>query len=147
MSLVYWVVGLLPAAPGWMNQAAYQSILGVVPRIVFASVIAYWAGEFANSYVLAKMKLWSDGKRLWMRTIGSTVVGEGVDTVLFVLIGFWGILPTNILIAAIISGYLFKVLYEILATPITYFIVRKLKVAENCDHFDYNTKFNPFLMK
>src|SRR3989338_6312072 len=91
MSLVYWIVGLLPPAPTWPNQEAYVAILGLVPRIVFASIIGYWTGSFANSFVLAKMKLLTKGKHLWTRTIGSTVVGEGVDSILFVSIAFYGI--------------------------------------------------------
>ncbi len=144
MSLVYWVVGLLPSAPGWPNQEAYLAILGIVPRIVLASIIAYWAGEFSNSFVLAKLKIVTQGKYLWTRTIGSTIVGEGVDTTLFVLIAFLGIFPTSLLLTAILSGYGFKVLYEIIATPITYRIVKFLKKAEGIDTFDHDTKFNPF---
>jgi len=147
MSLVYLVVGLLPAAPTWQNQEAYASILGLVPRIALASFIAYWAGEFSNSYVMAKMKIWTQGKYLWTRTIGSTIVGEGVDSILFVLIAFLGILPSTTLVVAISSGYLFKVLYEVIATPITYKIVRFLKKVEGCDHFDYGTDYNPFRWK
>jgi len=147
MSLVYWLVGLLPPANGWNNQQAYILILGAVPRIVLASIIGYWTGEFANSFVLAKMKILTKGKYLWTRTIGSTIVGEGVDTSLFVLIAFYGTVPASLLIAAIISGYLFKVIYEVIATPITYKIVDFLKKKEGIDTFDSNTKFNPFLIK
>lgn len=147
MSLIYWLVGILPPAQSWQNQQAYDSILGFVPRIVMASIIAYFTGEFANSYVLAKMKILTRGKYLWTRTIGSTIVGEGVDTILFVLIGFYGLVPTTILITAIISGYLFKVLYEIIATPITYKIVKFLKRVEGIDYYDYDTNFNPFLIR
>lgn len=144
MSFVYWLVGLLPPAVGWNNQQAYSLILGIVPRIVLASIIGYWVGEFANSYVLAKLKITTKGKYLWIRTIGSTIVGEGLDTTLFVLIGFYGTVPASILLAAIISGYLFKVFYEIIATPLTYRIVNLLKRKENMDVYDSNTKFNPF---
>lgn len=147
MSIVYWAVGLLTPAPGWENQTAYQSILGIVPRIAVASLIGFWAGEFVNSYVLAKMKIWTKGRHLWMRTIGSTLAGEGIDTALFVLIGFAGVFPTNTLIAALISGYVVKVLYEVLATPATYKIIAFLKRAEGCDHFDYETDFNPFILR
>jgi len=147
MSFIYWVVGILPPAPGWPNQSAYLSILGVVPRIVAASIIGYFAGEFANAFVLAKLKILTKGKHLWTRTIGSTVVGEGVDTILFVLIGFYGIVPTDILPTVILSGYLFKVFYEVLITPITYKIVNFLKKSENIDSFDYQTHFNPFTFK
>lgn len=144
MSLIYWVVGLLPPAPTWPNQEAYVSILGLVPRIVFASIIGYWAGSFSNSFVMAKMKLLTKGKHLWTRTIGSTIIGEGVDTVLFVTIAFWGIISGWILVLAIISGYAFKVVYEIIATPITYKIVGFLKKAEGIDVYDQDTKFSPF---
>ena len=144
MSLVYWIVGLLPPAPGWDNQAAYLSILGVVPRIVLASIVGYWAGEFSNSYVLARMKVLTSGKHLWTRTIGSTIVGEGVDTFLFIFIAFYGTIATSILFLAVFSGYAFKVTYEVIATPITYKIVKFLKKAEGVDYFDYNTNFSPF---
>lgn len=144
MSLIYWVVGILPAAPGWKNQTSYMLILGIVPRIVFASIIAYWAGEFCNSFVLAKLKLHTKGKKLWIRTISSTIVGQAIDTSIFVIIAFAGTIPVMTVILAIISGYLFKVIYEVIATPITYKIVNFLKKAEDMDHFDYETNFNPF---
>ena len=147
MSLIFWIVGLLPPAPTWPNQEAYVAILGLVPRIVLASIIGYWAGSFANSFVLAKMKLFTKGKHLWTRTIGSTIVGEGVDTVLFVSIAFYGVVSGGILVLAILSGYAFKVAYEIIATPITYKIVGFLKKAESTDYYDYNTKFTPFKLK
>ncbi|HLD04755.1 MAG TPA: queuosine precursor transporter [Candidatus Nanoarchaeia archaeon] len=146
MSLVYWLVGMLPPAPGWNHQEAYMKILGFVPRLVFASILAYWAGEFANSLVLAKLKIITHGKHLWMRTIGSTVIGEGVDTILFGLIGFGGTIPNSILFTAIVSGYLLKVMYEIVATPLTYKIVSFLKKEEGIDHYDHKTNFNPFHM-
>lgn len=144
MSLIFWIVGLLPPAPTWANQEAYIAVLGVVPRVVLASIIGYWAGSFANSFVLAKMKLLTKGKHLWARTIGSTIVGEGVDTSLFVSIAFYGTISGGILILAIISGYAFKVIYEIIATPITYKIVGFLKRAEGIDTYDNKTRFNPF---
>jgi hypothetical protein len=144
MSLTYWIVGLLPAAPTWANQEAYGSILGIVPRIVLASFVGYWAGEFSNSYIMAKMKIFTRGAYLWTRTIGSTLVGEGVDTVLFVLIAFWGIFPSEILLITGLSGYAFKVFYEILATPLTYLAINFLKKKEHCDVYDYKTSFSPF---
>ena len=144
MALIYWIVGLLPSAPTWPNQEAYVAILGQVPRIVLASMVGYWAGSFSNSFVLARMKLFTKGKHLWTRTIGSTIVGEGIDTALFVLIAFYGIVSGKILILAILSGYAFKVIYEIIATPITYKIVKFLKKEERIDAYDSNTKFNPF---
>jgi uncharacterized integral membrane protein (TIGR00697 family) len=144
MSIIYWLVGLLPPAPGWENQEAYLVILGVVPRIVIASIIGFWAGEFSNAFVLSKLKIFTSGKHLWTRTISSTIVGEGVDTALFTLIGFFGIIPNQILVMVILSGYTFKVCYEVLATPLTYKIVGFLKKKEGVDHFDYKTNFNPF---
>ncbi len=144
MSFIYWLVGVLPSAPSWQNQSAYNSILGLVPRIVIASIIGYWAGEFSNSYILAKLKIITKGRYLWIRTITSTIIGEGVDTALFVLIGFFGVIPNSSLLIVIFSGYFFKVIYEIIATPATYRIVKFLKKAEGHDHFDYNTNFNPF---
>lgn len=144
MSLIYWLVGLLPPAPTWSNQEAYVAVLGLVPRIVLASIIGYWAGSFSNSFVMAKMKLKTKGKHLWTRTIGSTIIGEGVDTLLFVLIAFWGIVSSEVLVLAIISGYAFKVVYEIIATPITYKIVGFLKKVEGIDTYDAHTKFSPF---
>ncbi len=147
MAILYYIVGLLPSAPGWNNQEAYQAILGIVPRIVFASFIGYWAGEFSNSFILAKMKILTKGKYLWTRTISSTIVGEGVDTALFISIAFFGILPNNILLIAGLSGYAFKVIFEIIATPITYLIVAFLKRKEGIDYYDSNTNFNPFQLK
>ena len=147
MSFCYWIVQILPTAPSWPNQNAYELILGSVPRIVLASMVAYFAGEFTNSYILSKMKVRMQGKQLWVRTIGSTVVGEGVDSVLFVLIAFAGILPLNILFTIIISIYLFKVAYEIVITPLTYLIVNKLKRAEGIDIYDKGISYNPFVLK
>ena len=144
MSLGYAFVGLLPAAGFWDGQEAYSTILGFVPRIVLASIVALFAGEFCNSYVLSRMKVRMEGKALWMRTIGSTVIGEGVDTIVFGMIAFWGILPLAALVTVIISGYLFKVAYEVIATPITYAIVSFLKHAEGIDVYDRGTDYNPF---
>ena len=144
MSIVYASVAGIPAAPFWPNQSAYEHILGVVPRVVLASIIAYFAGEFANSYVLSRMKVRMGGRHLWMRTIGSTIVGEGVDTALFITIVFFGTIQEGQIVGLIISGYLFKVLYEVVATPLTYFIVRKLKVYEGVEVYDRDIRYNPF---
>jgi uncharacterized integral membrane protein (TIGR00697 family) len=144
MATIFAIVGWLPAAPGWEGQAAYEKILGVTPRIVLGSLVAYWAGEFANSFTLAKMKLLTQGRWLWTRTIGSTLVGEGVDTLLFVHIAFLGLLPTGLLWAVIASNYVFKVGVEVLATPLTYAIVGFLKRTEREDYYDYGTNFSPF---
>jgi len=147
MSAVLMIVGALPSAEGWENQDAYQKILGLTPRLVLASLIAYFAGEFANSFTLAKMKILTKGKWLWLRTISSTLVGEGLDTVLFCLIAFWGILPSGLLLTIIISNYIFKCGVEVLLTPLTYKIVGFLKKSENEDYYDRETKFNPFSLK
>ena len=133
-----------PAASGWANQDAYDAILGVAPRIAIASLVAYFAGEFSNSFLLAKIKIAMRGRLLWVRTIGSTIVGEGIDTVLFVSIAFIGALPVGALVAVILSNYIFKVCVEILATPFTYRAVRVLKRAIGKDVFDTDTNFNPF---
>ncbi|MGQ9554342.1 MAG: queuosine precursor transporter [Anaerolineae bacterium] len=144
MAVTLAVVGWLPAAPGWENQAAYLAILGQTPRIVAGSLIAYFAGEFSNSYTLAKLKLLTRGRYLWLRTIGSTLVGEGVDTILFVTIAFAGALPTSLLLSVILSNYVFKSGFEALATPATYRMVNYLKRLEHEDYFDWHTNFNPF---
>lgn len=144
MSLVFVVVGLLPAASDWGNQAAYDTILGATPRIIVASLLAFLSGEFSNSFILAKMKIWTKGKMLWARTIGSTIVGELVDSTLFILIAFAGILPGSLLLTLIISNYIFKTLVEILFTPITYAVITFLKKEESEDYYDTNTNFNPF---
>lgn len=144
MSLCYWLVKILPPAPFWQNQEAYNLILGGVPRIVLASIVAYFVGEFSNSFVLSKMKIWTNGKYLWTRTIGSTIVGEGVDSIIFGVIGFMGLIPNQALLVLILSGYVVKVLFEILATPLTYFVVNKLKKAEGIDVYDSGINYNPF---
>lgn len=146
MALTYWIIQLLPPAPFWQHQEAYVAILGAVPRIVLASIVAYLVGEFCNSYVLSKMKVWTKGKYLWSRTIGSTIVGEGVDTILFSIIGFAGTMPIAGLVAIAASAYLFKVAYEIIATPLTYFIVAKLKQKEGIDVYDRDISYNPFTL-
>jgi len=144
MPVVFIIVGKLPAASGWANQAAYDTILGLTPRIVLASLVAYFAGEFTNAFTLAKMKILTGGRWLWVRTIGSTIIGELIDTWLFVLIAFLGMLPANLILTLIISNYLFKTGVEIVFTPATYKIVQWLKKNENEDYYDYKTDFNPF---
>jgi uncharacterized integral membrane protein (TIGR00697 family) len=134
----------LPPAPGWNNQDAYRTVFYQVPRMVAASLIAYWCGEFTNSFVLAKMKLWTDGKYLWTRTVGSTVAGQAVDTVVFMTLAFGGLLTPSLIASLVLWGYLFKVVYEVLATPLTYAIVNFLKRREGVDTFDRGTSFNPF---
>lgn len=147
MSLSYWLVGLLPAAPFWPNQSAYTAILGAVPRIVIASITAYFAGEFSNSYVLSRMKVVMNGEHLWMRTIGSTIVGEGVDSIIFFTIAFLGTIPGSALITLIWSAYVLKVLYETAATPLTYLIVNKLKRSEGIDVYDRGINYSPFTLE
>ncbi len=144
MSIVFMAIGAMAPAPGWEHQAAYDAILGVLPRIVLASLIAYFAGEFSNSYIMAKMKIIQKGKQLWKRTIGSTIIGEGVDTVLFATIAFWGTMPLEIFLMLVVSNYIFKVGIEVLFTPITYKIVGFLKRAEHEDVYDTDTNFTPF---
>lgn len=147
MAAVFALVGALPPAPDWENQAAYEAILGLTPRIVAASLVAFWAGSFANAWVMARLKLVTQGRWLWTRTIASTLVGEGLDTLLFVIIAFAGVLTPGLLVAVIASNYVFKVGIEALATPITYRIVNGLKGAEDEDYYDYGTDFNPFRLR
>jgi uncharacterized integral membrane protein (TIGR00697 family) len=144
MAGIFALVGALPPAEGWGNQEAYLAILGTTPRIVAGSLIAYFVGEFSNSYTLAKMKILTQGRWLWTRTIASTLVGEGVDTVLFVTIAFAGTLPWPLFWSIIASNYVFKCSLEAAMTPITYRITNFLKQAENEDVYDTDTDFNPF---
>lgn len=147
MALILMLVGALPPAEGWENQPAYDAILGLTPRIVAASLIAYWAGSFSNSWVMARLKLATRGRWLWLRTISSTLVGEGVDTLLFVLIAFYGALPGALLLAVIVSNYVFKCGLEALMTPVTYRVVNGLKRAEREDYYDADTNFSPFALR
>jgi uncharacterized integral membrane protein (TIGR00697 family) len=146
-ALTFGAVGILPAAPGWESQDAYMAILGQTPRIVLASLIAYFAGEFSNSYVLARLKVRTRGRWLWLRTISSTLLGEGIDTILFVAIAFAGAQPAALLVSVALSNYVFKCGIEALATPLTYQVVRFLKRVECEDHFDVETDFNPFRVR
>ncbi len=139
----------MPSAKDWHNQQMYETIFGNAPRIVLSSLLAFWAGEFANSFTLAKMKILTGGKYLWTRTIGSTVVGEAVDTLIFYPFAF-GLLPGfpwHLIFAIMISNYTLKVLWEVLATPVTYVVVGFLKKQEHEDYYDYKTDFNPFAVK
>ena len=126
----------LPGAAFWDAQAAYERILGYTPRLLLASFTAYLFGEFANSLVLSRMKVATKGRWLWTRTIGSTVIGQGLDSVIFILIAFWGTSPTNVLISAIITQWMFKTAYEALATPLTYAVVNHIKQQEGVDVYD-----------
>ena len=134
----------LPPHPDWHNQEAFALVFGFVPRIVIASLIAYWAGEFANSFVMSKMKVLTEGKYLWMRTVGSTVVGQGVDTVIVIVLAFGGRESVATIGNLIVSGYLAKVAYEALATPLTYAVVNSLKRGEGVDVYDRGISFSPF---
>jgi len=144
MAAVFALVGWLPGAAGWDNQDAYSRILGTTPRIVLGSLVAFLAGEFSNSFILAKLKLLTRGKWLFTRTIGSTLVGQGIDTVFFVMIAFSGIYSWGTIVAIIISNYIFKIGFEVVLTPATYAIVGFLKRTEKSDVYDNKTNFNPF---
>jgi queuosine precursor transporter len=137
----------LPPAPEWKGQEAFATVFGLVPRFAFASLVAYWAGEFTNSYTLAKLKLFTGGKWLWTRTIGSTVTGQGVDTAVIIVIAFAGAQTPLMLLRMILSSYLIKVAVEVVATPLTYLVVGWLKRVEGVDAFDRKTNFNPFAVQ
>ncbi len=137
------VAGRLPAPGFWEHQAAYDTILGFSRRLLAASFVAYLVGEFANSYILARLKVLTRGRWLWTRTISSTLVGQGLDTATFVTLAFLGTMPGSALLNTIVTAWLFKTLYEVVATPLTYVIVNGLKQAEGVDVFDEVTDFNP----
>jgi len=138
------LVGALQPAHGWTNQEAYDAVLGQTPRIILGSLAGYWAGEFSNSIVLATMKVATRGRWLWTRTVGSTLVGQALDSSIFLLVAFGGTLSWPTLTAVLLSNYVFKCSVEILFTPATYSIVRFLKRSESTDHYDVGTRFNPF---
>lgn len=144
MAFMSWVVVALPPAPGWPGQAAYESVFGQVWRIIFASITAFWAGEFINSYVMARMKIWTGGKHLWSRTIGSTVVGQGIDSIIFYPLAFGGIWSNEQVISVMLTNWLLKVGWEVVLTPVTYGVVGWLKRKEGVDIFDEGTNFSPF---
>lgn len=147
-SVMAYVVVSLPPAPFWTDrQPAIETVFGSTWRIVLASLIAFWVGSFANSFVLAKMKILTAGKHLWMRTIGSTMVGELFDSALFYTIAFYGVMTNEQLITVTLTQYVLKTLWEVLATPLTYVIVNTLKRLENEDYYDRNTSFTPFSLK
>jgi uncharacterized integral membrane protein (TIGR00697 family) len=141
------VILAFPPAPDWGHQRAFDTVFGSTPRIVLASLVAYFSGEFCNSYVLAKMKLWTGGRLLFTRTIGSTIVGEAVDSLIFYPIAFYGTWPTSLVLKVLVGNYLLKVGWEVLLTPVTYRIVNFLKRAENEDYFDRDTNFTPFALE
>ena len=141
-----WIGQVLPPSSFWDGQKAYERILGYTPRLLVASFLAYLVGEFANSFVLAKMKIATKGRWLWTRTIGSTLVGEGLDSLVFMTLAFAGTIPMAALLLAILTQWLVKSVYEAAATPLTYIVVNFLKRKEGIDVFDYDTKFNPLLL-
>jgi len=143
-SLMSWFVLHMAPAPGYQGQAALEQVFGSTPRIVGASIGAYLIGEFINSLVMAKMKVATAGRHLWARALVSTMCGEAVDTLLFYPLAFYGMWPNDVLIKVMIGSYIIKVIWEILATPITYRVVAALKKAEGEDHYDRTTNFTPF---
>lgn len=144
MSAVFLIVQILPPAAEWSYQQDFEHILGFVPRIVAASLVAYFAGEFSNSAILSRMKIFTHGKYLWTRTIGSTIVGQGIDTVIFCMVAFYGTIPGQVLWAVILSNYIFKCAVEICFTPLTYAMVKMLKRKEKIDTYDHGIRYNPF---
>lgn len=148
-SLMAWMIVALPPAPYWHNQHEYEVAFGSTWRISLAGLIAFAVGEFVNSYVMAKMKVWSSGQHLWQRTIASTVFGEAVDTVMFVPLAFWdtGIIPNDKIALIIMAQIISKILVEVALTPVTYKVVAFLKRAENEDYYDHNTDFSPFALR
>jgi queuosine precursor transporter len=147
-SFMAWLIVALPSAPFWHDQTAYQSVYGSTWRVSLASLVAFWCGEFVNSYVMAKMKIWTSGKWLWTRTVGSTIFGQAVDSVLFFPLAFYasGEFPDDKMPMIVLAQFLAKVAVEVAFTPLTYKIVAWLKTAEHEDYYDYNTDFNPFTL-
>jgi uncharacterized integral membrane protein (TIGR00697 family) len=146
-SFMSFVILRFPPAEGWPHQAAFETVFGGTPRIVMASLVAYFCGEFCNSFVLAKMKVRTDGRMLWLRTIGSTIVGEAVDSLIFYPLAFLGVWSPDLVLEVMISNYVLKVAWEAVMTPFTYRIVNFLKRAEHEDYFDRNTDFTPFSLR
>ena len=144
MAFMAWVVVALPPADTWQGQAAYEQVFGQVPRIVLASIIAFWAGEFVNAYVLARMKIWTRGRHLWSRTIGSTLVGQGVDSLIFYPLAFYGVWDNETLLIVLATQWVLKVGWEAVLTPVTYAVVGWLKRREGIDVYDEGTDFTPF---
>jgi uncharacterized integral membrane protein (TIGR00697 family) len=146
-SFMSWAILAFPPAAGWEHQAAFETVFSNTWRIVLASLTAYFCGEFCNSYVLAKMKLWTGGRLLWSRTIGSTIVGEAVDSLIFYPLAFLGVWPNDLVLRVLLDNYLLKVAWEVVMTPLTYKVVNFLKRAESEDHFDRDTNFTPFSLE
>jgi uncharacterized integral membrane protein (TIGR00697 family) len=145
--MTYQLVVALPPAAGFENNEAYSTVLGQVPRVVLGSFVAMFAGEILNNYVLARMKVFTKGKHLWTRLLGSTVVGQLANTALFYAIALYGVLPDKILLESIITGWLLKCVVEVVLIPVTYWVVARLKEIERVDFFDTNTNFNPFMLR
>ncbi len=148
-AIIYAIVAYIPMATGSNpgDYAAFARVLGAVPRTVLAGFITYFVGSFLNDYTLAKMKILTEGKWLWTRTVGSTIIAEGGETLVFYPLAFYGILPVNLILAAMLGGWIIKVLVEIIFTPLTYWIVKNLKRIEQEDYYDRDTNFNPFIIK
>jgi uncharacterized integral membrane protein (TIGR00697 family) len=144
MAFMSFVVVAMPPAAGWDGQAAYESVFGSTWRIVAASILAFWAGEFVNSFVLARMKIVTAGKHLWARTIGSTLFGQGVDSLIFYPVAFLGIWTTDQVLTVMVTNWFLKVAWEALLTPVTYAVVGWFKRREGVDVFDTGTDFSPF---
>ena len=144
MAFMSWVVVAMPPAAGWDGQSAYESVFGQVPRIVIASMLAFWAGEFVNSFILAKMKIWTAGKHLWSRTIGSTVFGQAVDSAIFYPVAFLGVWEPEAVLTVMVTNWALKVLWEAVLTPVTYGVVGWIKAREGVDVYDNGTEFSPF---
>jgi len=145
--LIYSIVVFLPPAIGFDANDAFARVLGQVPRILVGGWIAVWIGGISNNYIMAKMKIWTKGKHLWARTISSTIVGEGLNTVLFFTIALYAVIPSGLLVTSILSGWFLKVAIEVAMTPVTYRVVAKLKKAEGEDYYDTNTNFNPLIIR
>jgi len=144
LALTTYLCVIIPPAPEYLHQDAFETIFKPVGRVVAGSLLAFWCGEFANSFTLAKLKILTKGKHLWTRTIGSTIVGQAVDTTIVILFIFWGTATPATMFRLIVSGYAIKVVYETLMTPATYAVVGFLKRVEKADYFDYQTNFSPF---
>lgn len=147
MALVFMVTIALPYPEFWAGQPAYAAVLGFTPRLVTASLVGYFLGEFSNSVVLSRLKVKTQGRNLWLRTIGSTVVGEGIDTIIFIAIAFGGAMPLETLTGMMLAQYLWKVAYEVLLTPLTYLVVNWIKRKESLDIYDTKVKYNPFSLQ
>ena len=143
-SVMSWTILALPPAPDWPHQAAYVLVFGATPRIVAASLVAFWVGDFVNSYVLAKLKVKTGGRFLWIRTIGSTIIGQGADSLIFYPLAFLGAWTPELVWAVMVSNFCVKVGVEAVMTPVTYLVVGFLKRAEQEDFYDRGTDFNPF---